>query len=122
MLIINSCGRKVGVYMCSSTVPTVCILGEPENSSCIEILDSKVKYSLSLKKKKKLLLLRNGSLEPVGVVCLPSRAQGRLQWWHWFANKMVCLGFPWDVHKADSSVFLLSSSKAVFSEVLLVLG
>lgn len=52
MLIINSCGRKVDVYMCSSTVPTVCILGEPENSSCIEILDSKVKYSLSLKKKK----------------------------------------------------------------------
>lgn len=47
MLIINSRGRKVHVYMCNSTVPTVCILGEPENSSCVEILDSKVKYSLS---------------------------------------------------------------------------
>lgn len=46
MLIINSCGRKVDVYMCNSTVPTVCILGEPENSSCAEILDSEVKYSL----------------------------------------------------------------------------
>lgn len=37
--------------MCSSTVPTVYILREPENSSCAEILnsetlDSEVKYSL----------------------------------------------------------------------------
>lgn len=39
--------------MCNSTVPTVCILGEPENSSCTEILDSKVKYSLGLKREKK---------------------------------------------------------------------
>lgn len=40
--------------MCNSTVPTVCILGEPENSSCAEILDSEVKYSFKLKKKKKV--------------------------------------------------------------------
>lgn len=40
ILIINSCGRKVDVYMCSSTVPTVYILREPENSSCAEILNS----------------------------------------------------------------------------------
>lgn len=53
--------------------------------------------------------------------CLPSRARGRLQWWHWFANKTAHLSFPWDVHKADGSVFLLSSPKAVFSEVMLVL-
>lgn len=39
--------------MCSSTVPTVCILGEPENSSCDEMLDSELKYSLGWKKKKK---------------------------------------------------------------------
>lgn len=39
--------------MCNSTVPTVCILGEPENSSCAEILDSEVKYSFKFKKKKK---------------------------------------------------------------------
>lgn len=63
--------------MCNSTVPTVCILGEPENSSCAEILDSKVKYSLGLKREKKKVLPRV-EWQPVGVISLPCRARGSL--------------------------------------------